>query len=204
MKKKIALMVTSLVLVVAMAVGGTLAYLTSTTQTVTNTFTFGNVTIDLDETKVDSYGDAVTPPAKVNPGETQTYKLMPGHEYTKDPTVYVTAGSEECYLYVKVVNGISSIEAEGGTTIAKQMETNGWQSLGDSYPNVYYLNTTVDARESQTNIKKVVFENFQIKDELTNQQVEDLNGATITIAAYAVQADGFDTALAAWTGANFS
>ena len=56
MKKKIALMVTSLVLVVAMAVGGTLAYLTSETQEVKNTFTIGEIEITLDETDVDVLG----------------------------------------------------------------------------------------------------------------------------------------------------
>ncbi|MEG1858334.1 MAG: TasA family protein, partial [Pseudoflavonifractor sp.] len=47
--KKVALLVSAAVLVIAVSVGGTLAYLTST-DTKTNTVTIGNVEIKVDET----------------------------------------------------------------------------------------------------------------------------------------------------------
>ena len=72
MKKKFMLMVSALVLVAAMAVGGTLAYLTAQTQAVTNTFTIGNINITLAE------------------------------DIAKDPVVTVKGGSEACWLFVKV------------------------------------------------------------------------------------------------------
>ena len=49
MKKKLTT-VLAIVLVVALSVAGTYAYLTSKTATITNTFTVGNVKIDLTET----------------------------------------------------------------------------------------------------------------------------------------------------------
>lgn len=92
-KSKALLLTLCAVLLVAASVLGTMAYLTST-DTVTNTFTVGKVEIKLDETDVTNpNGPRVT---------ANSYKLMPGTTYTKDPTVTVKAGSEESYVRMKV------------------------------------------------------------------------------------------------------
>lgn len=186
MKKKFALMATSLVLVAALAVGGTLAYLTSQDEVV-NTFTVGNVAITLDEARVNPDGTPVADAARVKANE---YKLIPGHNYTKDPTIHVTTGSEPCYLFVKVENGISNIE-KTDVTIASQMTTNGWTALSDG-SNIYY-SSIVDA--SKTAVDKVVFGSFTIA---SNAAVASYSTAQVKITAYAVQADGFNTANDAW------
>ena len=72
-------------------VGTTLAFLVDKTDPIVNTFTVGNVDIELTET--DGNGNNVTG---------NEYKLIPGHTYTKDPTVTVKKGSEACWLFVKV------------------------------------------------------------------------------------------------------
>lgn len=92
-KSKALLLTLCAVLLVAASVLGTMAYLTST-DTVTNTFTVGKVEIKLDETDVT---DPNGPRVKAN-----SYKLMPGTTYTKDPTVTVLKGSEESYVRMKV------------------------------------------------------------------------------------------------------
>ena len=92
-KSKALLLTLCAVLLVAASVLGTMAYLTST-DTVTNTFTVGKVEIKLDETDVTN---PTGPRVKAN-----SYKLMPGTTYTKDPTVTVKAGSEESYVRMKV------------------------------------------------------------------------------------------------------
>ena len=126
MKKtvKILAFVLCAVMLVVGSVFGTYAYLTSTDE-ITNTFTVGNVEIKLSEAKVTEYGAVVAGEDRV---KTNTYKLIPGHTYTKDPIVYVTAGSEACYLYVKVVNNIAAIE-DTANTIADQIAANGWTEL---------------------------------------------------------------------------
>lgn len=98
MKKRTVALVLAIVLVFAVAVGGTVAYLTSTAN-VKNTFTVGSVNIKLDEAKVTPDGKAVTPAERVTAND---YKLMPGHTYTKDPTVTVLKGSEKSYVRMKV------------------------------------------------------------------------------------------------------
>ena len=92
-RSKALLLTLCAVLLVAASVLGTMAYLTSS-DTVTNTFTVGKVEIKLDETDVTN---PTGPRVKAN-----SYKLMPGTTYTKDPTVTVKAGSEESYVRMKV------------------------------------------------------------------------------------------------------
>lgn len=102
-KTKALLMSLCAVLLVAASVLGTMAYLTDS-KDVKNTFTVGNVTIKLDEAKVDEKGNLVknqddTLADRVTQNE---YKLLPGHTYTKDPTVTVLAPSVESYVRMKV------------------------------------------------------------------------------------------------------
>ena len=97
-KSKALLLTLCAVLLVAASVMGTMAYLTST-DTVENTFTVGNVKITLDEAKVNTDGTLATPAERVKANE---YKLLPGHTYTKDPTVTVIKGSESSYVRMKV------------------------------------------------------------------------------------------------------
>ncbi len=188
---KVLLAVVSVVLIVAASVLGTVAFLTSQDEVI-NTFTVGKIDIDLDESKVDENGDPIEGEDPVKGNE---YKLMPGHEYTKDPTIHVSQSSEESYLFVKVENGIAAIE-DPTNTIAAQMAANGWVAL-EGTTNVYYYNTTVDG--STGDVK--VFESFKLADEIGDETLEAYANATIKIVAYAIQADGFADAAAAWTAA---
>ena len=192
--RKILVSVAALALVAAISIGGTIAYLTSTDK-VENSFTVGKVAITLDEAQVNPDGTAVTPAARV---KANTYKLMPGHPYTKDPTVHVDADSEDSWIFVKVENGISDIEAAEATgenaytPIAKQIANNGWALL-DNQTNIYYKKYTASATAEKD---LTVFSNFKISDNVTTWG--NAADAKITVTAYAVQADGFTTAKAAW------
>ena len=192
-KKKVFLTVLCAAALVVASVLGTMAFLTSQTGTVNNTFTVGKVQITLDEAKVTAEG--------VKDGDTRVqgngYKLIPGHNYVKDPTVHVDANSEKSYLFVKVENSIAGLEAadtdESKTSIAAQMDANGWK-LVTGETNVYYYKTTVKAND---NIK--VFNSFTLADDANVASVT--NNDAIKITAYAVQVDGFSTAAEAWAAA---
>lgn len=208
--RRVLLLLACAVLLVSLSVGATLAYLTSTTATVTNTFSVGNVQITLDEAPVDAKGDATTGTRVTN----NTYKLLPGHEYDKDPTVHVGELSEDCWLFVKITNDIAAIEADvviyeeqtddNGDitlepvklgTIADQMADNGWTAV-DGETGVYAYEAIVSKDDDV-----VVFTNFQIKGDVINDALAAYEGKTITVQAYAVQADGFTTSDAAWEAA---
>lgn len=177
--KKLVIAVIALSVALVSVVGGTLAWLWDKTGPVTNTFTVGLVDIELDEAKVNLYGVEDTAAARVNQNR---YKLIPGHTYVKDPTVWVKPESEACYVFVKVENGLESIM--DAVTIEDQILAKGWTKL-DGVAGVYYK--TVASRVGETeDLELVVFENFKIKNDA---KVADYTTAQIVVTAYAVQQD---------------
>ena len=179
--KKIVALFLAAVMLVCTTVAATVAYLTSTTGPVNNTFTVGKVEIDLKETDVDEYGTEVTPNPTVTENE---YKLVPGHKYMKDPTIIVKDGSEKCWLFAKIENGL-------GTDATITMAS-GW-TLVEGKTNIYAYETAKTAGE-----KVVVFTDFTFAG---TANPETYKASAIKITAYAVQADGFATAAAAWAAA---
>ena len=215
-KTKAILMALCAVLLVAASVMGTLAYLTST-DTVTNTFTVGKVAITLDEAKVDPDGTPVQGAARVDKND---YHLLPGHTYTKDPTVHVAADSEDCYLFVKVENGIAAIE-DPSNTIASQMAAKGWEAVAGKSGVYVYTNKTSEPFAVTRGSNVPVFEEFTILGTVTNDQLAggavdpsipdgvttpNYGEAEVIVTAYAVQKDGFETKTPAqiWGDAGFT
>lgn len=205
-KSKALLLTLCAVLLVTASMLGTMAYLTSTDE-VKNTFTVGQVKITLDEAQVNGDGKPINKDGKVVTDlaaaervKTNSYKLLPGHTYTKDPTIHVDAVSEDSWIFVKVENGIAAFEAATSTeengykSISDQITANGWKAL-DGVANVYYKPYT----KSATGSDLIVFSNFKIADTANDVQGWATLNATVNITAYAVQKDGFATAEAAWT-----
>ena len=183
-KSKVLLTLMCAVALVVTSVFGTLAYLQDTDKVV-NTFTVGNVDITLDEAKVDANG-AATDAARV---KENAYKLMPGHKYDKDPIIHVGTASEDCYLFVTIVDQIAAIEADA--TVAAQMAAQGWVAV-PGYANTYiYTNNGAKAAVS-AGADVTVFETFTIKGDVDNNTLAAYAGKTITVNAYAVQKDGFE------------
>lgn len=198
MKKKILVACLCVALAVLTIAGTTLAYLTSQDEVV-NTFTVGNVSITLDEAAVNADGtlkykeDGTTLADRV---DSNSYKLIPGQTYTKDPTVHVTADSEKCYVFVKVDNGIAALEGSSNT-IASQIATNGWTPVtGET--NVYYK--TVEA--TTTGADLTVFSSFTLANDANSKAEWNSQDIKVVVTAYAVQYDGFEGNVAgAWAAA---
>lgn len=209
MKKKLLIMSVAMVLVCAFAVGMTIAYLTSTDRVV-NTFTVGNVQIELDEADVDEYGrvpqGSPAPRVKAN-----SYKLIPGHTYTKDPTVTVLSGSEESYIKMTVTvtksDVLDDIFASNGAQLTEiftgfgsnwEYKSNTEDTENKTRTYEFWYKTTVDAREDAVKLEPL-FTSIVVPDFITGDQLAELQTMTITVNAYAIQADGFANAEAAWT-----
>ena len=205
MKKKL-MTVLALVLVIAMSVAGTVAYLTSADEVV-NTFTVGNVAITLDEAEVDANGNVVSNDrVKAN-----SYKLLPGHNYKKDPMVTVLKGSESSYVKMTVTFSkaaeLDAIFAPTGADLTSIF--NGYDSATWIYKNVTE-NTTANTRTYEFWYKETVaapnadvaldalFDSITVPGTINNAQLKTIEGMTITVNAYAIQADGFANADAAW------
>lgn len=203
-KSKALLLTLCAVLLVTASMLGTMAYLTSTDE-VENTFTVGQVKITLDEAQVTTDGKPVEGDARV---AENSYKLLPGHEYKKDPTIHVDANSEDCFLFVKVENEIADIE-KTGTEVAEQMAKNGWVTVEGQTKVYVYVGKTTGATnpatvQAGTNVD--VFEKLAIDGNVDNNTLNGYAGKTIKVTAYAVQKDGFEgkTASEIWTAAGFT
>lgn len=170
-------LVLALALIVGVAGGATFAWLTAKTDPVVNTFTYGDINIELAETTGDSY------------------KIIPGVDIKKDPKVTVKAGSEACWLFVKV--------EEEGTFVANKVTysiADGWtKGDGTKIPaNVYYR--AVDAVNNDTDFAVLKDNKIYVSDTLTKIDIKDISTTTpkLSITAYAIQKDGMDTAAEAW------
>ena len=194
---KILSLALSAVLLVGATIAGTVAYLTST-KTVTNTFTYGNVSITMDEVKVDEYGKALTGnaagriPASAEDQSKNAYKLIPGHTYEKDTKVHVAAGSESCYLFVEIDANFAEV-----TNVHSVLTSNGWSPIA-SNSNIYCYSAIVTAGSSV-----VVIDDFTVNADLEQDSTNFNSLTSADFVAYAVQSDGFTsaeskTAIDAW------
>ena len=200
MKKKITVAVVALALVLCFAIGGTLAWLKTETTPVVNTFTYGDINIDLSES------------------ENLNLKMIPGNDITKDPKVTVKAGSEACWLFVKVEesdnfdNFMTYAIADGWklydtTTTGSDIQTD------NTTDDTYVIYREVDANTANAGTSYQVLagkEEYQngyvtVNDAVTKKMFAALTEATrptLTFTAYAVQKDGFNTAALAWAEIN--
>ena len=191
MKKKATIAVTALLLVLCFAIGGTLAWLKAETKPVVNTFTYGDINIDLSES------------------ENLNLKMIPGNDITKDPKVTVEANSEACWLFVKVEKSDNYADYLANYTIA-----DGWNEL-DGVAGVYYREVDAATAKDGTSYQVLAEDKVTVLDEVTKSMMEDIkNGTktqpTLTFTAYAVQLDGFnnpensveENAALAWTEIN--
>ncbi len=180
-KKKTLLL--AIVLIGILVVGSTLAFLTDT-QTTTNTFTIGNVAIELTEPSwnADNAKD-----------------LMPKATIAKDPTIKNT-GSNAAYVFLKVEVPKAEVTVDG-TASTKELFTHtaneGWYQVSknetDTTKNVYIYAYATDAStitklEKNTSTTKALFDNVTLIDfDSLGNDVEPTQNIVVT--AYAIQTE---------------
>ena len=171
MKKTGLALVLALTLLVVGVVAGTLAWLTAKSDTVTNTFTTSDIKVKLEETTGTNY------------------KMIPGYTIRKDPQATVLAGSEECYLFVKLEKSTNF------DTYLKYDIADGWIKLDGVTDTVYYR--VVDGTTNQIGTPYSVLKNDQVtvKGSVTKEMMKtaEQDKPTLTITAYASQLYKNDT-----------
>lgn len=180
---KIAALIAAIVLFIGCTAGGTVAWLVSKPDPITNVFTVGNINATLTETA-------------------KEFKIVPGVNITKDPVATVTANSEDCYLFVKLTeeNWPTFTEAtEAGSTTRKvEYEiADGWTEL-ESEHGVYYREVLKKDTENRT--FPVLKDNqVTVSSTLTKKEANAITGTPkLTVAVYAVQKEGMASAADAW------
>lgn len=166
MKKKSLALLVAVVLVIGCVIGGTLAWLTDSTEQVKNTFT----TSDIDITLAETTGTG--------------YKMVPGYTIAKDPKATVLTGSEECYLFVKL---------EKSSNFDNYMEyevADGWTELTGvaGVSGVYYRK--VKTADMGTGYSVLLNDQVKVKGSVTKEMMKNLEQntyPTLTVTAYASQ-----------------
>lgn len=162
MKKKGLAMVLALVLLAVCAVSGTLAWLTAKSDTVVNTFTTSDIKVELTETN-------------------ETYKMVPGYDIHKDPKAKVLAGSEECFLFVKLE------KSQNFDDFLTYEMAEGW-TLVPSETNVYFRKVLTN--DIGTAYSVLANDQVTVKGEVTKAMMDGLTKETLpklTVTAYASQ-----------------
>ena len=198
MKKGKLIAAAALVLALGVVTGATIAYLTDQTDEVKNTFTVGNINIDLTETTTD-------------------YKMVPGTEIEKDPKVTVLPNSEASWLFVKIEKSANLDEFIAYDVDADWTEGTGTGEGGNGVPvGVYYRE--VDAIDAAKGISYPVIglkktaagggtefipNIVQVKASVTKAMMDEIEAdtskyPTLTFTAYAVQKATVTSAADAW------
>jgi|GEM_PF-154411 len=202
---KTAAAILSVALLTAGAVGGTLAWLSAKTGEVVNTFTYGDVDLKLDESKLLPDG-SLDPATRVTEN---TYKMIPGAVLPKDPTVTVLAGSEKIYLFVKLQKSenftVDGTEYKFDDYLSFSVDSEKWTAIDDGdnsdLTTVYYrIAESADTEQTFGVLKdNTVTVNSTVTKEMLNAL--DKNGQAaadetvypkLTVTAYAMQYAGFE------------
>lgn len=175
MKKKLLAMCMVVCLSAVAVVGGTMAYFTDSADK-TNTFTVGNVNIDLTEPKWDEQGSEDAPEA------------YPGEALAKDPTVK-NVGKNPCFVRIKV-EGWDCLKDAGlityRTDYVDNKLGNNWVEDKDGY---FYYTGVLEAGATTD----ALFDQIVIPTGLTNGDAT--TEYNLVVKAEAVQAQG---AKASW------
>ena len=190
---KIAALIAAIVLVIGCTAGGTVAWLVSKPDPIVNVFTVGNINAELTE-------EAKT--------KTETFKIVPGVDITKDPVATVKAKSEDCYLFVQLTekNWPTFTETDKTTRKVKYEIAKGWNKL-ESVDGVYYCVVTKSDTEDQSypvlQDNKVTVSNTLTKKEANDMDlaIKKTGAPELTVAVYAVQKAGIKTPADAWATA---
>lgn len=189
--KKTMLMAVAATLVTSGVASGTLAWLIDRTPEVTNTFTYGDINITLEETdnNIDQDG---------NPN-TNEYNMTPGGVITKDPRVTVLANSEESWVFVKLA------KSDNFDDFMSFEIADGWTALAGT-EGVYY-------RQAEASEQDVVYpvlkdNKVNVSIDVTKEMLNELDAGEVPnypqliISAYAIQRDeaiaDLSTAETAW------
>lgn len=210
-KKKLLTAIMSLSLVAVVGIGGTLAYLSDKTELVTNTFAVGSGYVEqgivLDESDVQFNKTERTETVNTqNRKQGNEYPdLLPGDERTKDPTVWMSVGSVESYVFINIEG--ADILAEDGVTINDFNDGGEWVKVDNRqgidgiyrYKEIVDVRTVEGKKEGDLVAVDQLFSKVTFSGDTTNEEFAEVkkNGLTdLVIQAAAVQAANIDEAIA--------
>jgi len=175
-----------IIVIFSIATDGSVAWLSSKTNEVTNTFTYGKIDIELSESDTNLDDD--------NDGRTNTYLMdLLDNKITKDALITVKEKSESCWLFVKLN------QSENFKTYLEYEIGEGWTQL-PNYEGIYFREVTKS--EGLQTFEVFKDQTVHLKNGITHSSLNQLAEETypkLDITAYAVQKYGIETAVEAWS-----
>lgn len=219
-KNKIMLSVISGLLVAAVAVGGTLAYLSDKSNMVTNTFNVGagyvpegpHTGLWLDETdKIGEENPTVIDYVNRTESGVAYDEMYPATVVAKDPTFHLTEGSTESYVFAEV-KGLDAISAAGYFFSAQPLATifdpetsdlnPNWKKVADDgvdgateFDGLYIYKTPVGG-ENYSYEMEPMFINVKLGAAVENDEFVKITEQTIQVRGVAVQTANLTAELA--------
>lgn len=201
--KKIIAIVISAAMIAAIAIGGTLAYLTSTANDTPlhNTFVSDPVLLDitLDEAPVDRTSGQIVAGARRTQNE---YPIIPGETMAKDPTITVVGGSQPCYVFAYISNTAKVTAAAAGSTPKSvissiNINTAVWNEVAaglyvysQTDPATHVVSPLVVSKMASSQVLTPVFTQITINPALLTEDVSGTKTGELKVQAYAHQANG--------------
>lgn len=211
-KNKIMLSVISGLLVAAVAVGGTLAYLSDKSNMVTNTFNVGagyeedddgHVGLWLDEIDIDGKDEEGNPATRTEIGN-EYEDLQPGSIVEKDPTFHLTAGSTDSYVFAQVTGVDEMIKAGYYFTVVEPEKlvdpaasafNEKWVKVADNgvegdagFNGLYIYKDGVDGIVSGGEEMEAMFKWVKLGSDVDNEEFAAIAPSAVDIRGVAVQA----------------
>lgn len=215
-RKRAGLAITGLLVVAIIAVGATLALLSTTTGTKTNAFSSNrNISIQLRENEWDGYtfedgaGDSTTG-LEENPnytgnkedlGVNQAKAYLPGQSIPKNPTVKnnnTNGNGVETRVALKVTYFIGEQQVTYETFKNKLLATDGiefnnkWEQIdgndNDNMADIYLYQDVLGLEEDVNNTTTPLFSTVPINKNLQPGEDGELPRFNINVQAYAIQA----------------
>lgn len=195
-KKSLFTMLGALALVGSIGVGSTLAYLSSTTEVMTNTFSVGKVSVKQDESDESTEDET----DRTTEGNTYT-DITPGDVLVKDPTATVIANSADCYVFMQL-SGADELAAQDFAF--EGFDSTKWIKVADedndtttTYDGVYRYASIVTKSATDTKLP-ALFTSVTYSIDAT-ELAENVTLSDVTVKTCAVQADNMtvETALTA-------
>ena len=183
------------VLLIAGTVAGTVAYLSDSSETVTNTFSVGNIDIEMKEHALGADGklsDAET-------AEEDSYKILPGTQQPKDPFVRVLKDSEDCWVFVQVWE-VNNAASDSLRYVSWEIDDQWTLLKTENNVSTYYLtlNHAMSDEDEEYNVLKD--KTVSYSENLTKDMIDALgeNVPQLVFKGFAVQLGAASTAADAW------
>lgn len=171
----------------------TYSYLTASSEAVVNTFAGGAISLKLDEALTDSEGNPDADGTRVTEN---SYKITPGAELTKDPTITVLANSEDAYIFIYVDNELPE-------EYFSLDYSDSWIEIASTGTKTLYMYKSVVESSDADYSLDPIFTTVTVSEDLTSELIEELGELQITVQSYAVQADGVTEATAIQMAVDF-